>query len=219
MKQRYVTGNDYFNANLSEHYPLKQGLKQRYKQRDFWISISFRTLSTKTRIETFVSRKLNILFVFLSEHYPLKQGLKHDINGTITSTPLSLSEHYPLKQGLKLRCIDYDIRNGKFLSEHYPLKQGLKPYAFFLFLFAFYALSEHYPLKQGLKQSCINSSLWRSYKLSEHYPLKQGLKPIIPACLNAFAFSFRTLSTKTRIETFVIGKLFKFTFFFQNIIH
>ena len=63
---------------LSEHYPLKQGLK---------------LLLIKT---------YNVLSYILSEHYPLKQGLKLTKKKTPKKGTHFLSEHYPLKQGLKL---------------------------------------------------------------------------------------------------------------------
>ena len=61
---------------LSEHYPLKQGLKLLLTRDTVIWHWSFRTLSTKTRIETYLRKRAWEKDYFLSEHYPLKQGLK-----------------------------------------------------------------------------------------------------------------------------------------------
>ena len=62
---------------LSDHLPLKQGLKPKgATNTTVTITTAFRSSSIKTRIETGCIPPIDDLHGALSDHLPLKQGLK-----------------------------------------------------------------------------------------------------------------------------------------------
>ena len=70
---------------------------------------SFRTKSTKTRIETRLDVTWADKFFYHSEQNPLKQGLKHATMWARIQVRARHSEQNPLKQGLKLRCLPWRL--------------------------------------------------------------------------------------------------------------
>ena len=64
-----------FPTLLSDHLPLKQGLKHKAALKATKTAATFRSSSIKTRIETGCGRQRSAENP-LSDHLPLKQGLK-----------------------------------------------------------------------------------------------------------------------------------------------
>ena len=109
---------------LLEPYPAKQGLKLNIVVVAYDSYGTFRTISSKTRIETPSFDQISDYCFCLLEPYPAKQGLKPKFICCIRPTGLLL-EPYPAKQGLKL--FQQILKNMKqILLEPYPAKQGLK---------------------------------------------------------------------------------------------
>ena len=109
---------------LSDHLPLKQGLKLRLACKLALATSTFRSSSIKTRIETNQrEHKIKPRRTFRSSS--IKTRIETEEACAIRRQNHTLSDHLPLKQGLKLvRKTNEEMRNE--LSDHLPLKQGLK---------------------------------------------------------------------------------------------
>ena len=93
---------------------------------------------------------------------------------------------------------------SQVIADRHPLKQGLKPHYRPLRCAAIYGIADRHPLKQGLKLDSMNETSGTD-PIADRHPLKQGLKQEVNGTAQTANDNRRPTSTKTRIETYIIG--------------